>query len=330
MTRGAAYWDRRRADLLRQMEADEAALQGRLAKVYERHAAELSREIAAYYQRYGEANVIEYRTLLQTLPDEDVRLLIERMDEFARKYPQYAHLMPVRESIYRLDMLEGLQESIRMRQFEIGAIEQEELEAHFRRQAMRAANLAAEQMGFGKSFYSINDAIVTATVGAAWAKSGAFSDAIWGNRAKLAAYLNDDFAKGVARGMSYEKLVKQLLERFNRVSRSDAKRLVFTEGTFLFNEAQAQVHQRDFECYRVVCADSRACPVCLDIQREQLERPVRYEDRAPGVNYPPLHPWCRCSAVPVVDDWERWIDDYVARRGGDSVAHAEPRNTGEQ
>lgn len=323
MTRDAAYWDRRRADLLRQMEADEAALQGRLAKVYERHAAELSREIAAYYQRYGEANVIEYRTLLQTLPDEDARLLIERMDEFARKYPQYAHLMPVRESIYRLDMLEGLQESIRMRQFEIGAIEQEELEAHFRRQAMRAANFAAEQMGFGKSFYSINDAIVTATVGAAWAKSGAFSDAIWGNRAKLAAYLIDDFAKGVARGMSYEKLVKQLLERFDRVSRSDAKRLVFTEGTFLFNEAQAQVHQRDFECYRVVCADSRACPVCLDIQREQRERPVRYEDRAPGVNYPPLHPWCRCSAVPVVDDWEGWIDDYVARRGGDSVTHAE-------
>ena len=43
---------------------------------------------------------------MEALSDEDKRLLIEQMDEFAKKYPQYAHLMPVREHM-KLNRLEG-------------------------------------------------------------------------------------------------------------------------------------------------------------------------------------------------------------------------------
>lgn len=322
------YWAGRREELLRQMESDEGALRDRLAKVYERQAAELEREIAAYYQRYGEDNVIEYRRLLQTLSEEDRTLLIERMDDFAKKYPQYANLLPVRESIYRLNELEGIQASIRMRMLEIGAIEQEELEEHFREQARRAANLAAEQMGFGSNFYSVNSQVVVETIGAAWAKGESFSDTIWGNREKLAAYLNDDFAQLLARGASYDKVAKELSERFAKVSMNNVRRLVFTEGTFLFNEAQAQVHESDYEFYALSCADSRACQVCKDIQAAQQANPVRFSERQPGVNFPPIHPWCRCSYTVEVGDWDAWIDAYVSARGGDAVTHAERLLTG--
>ena len=42
------------------------------------------------------------------------------MDEFEKKYPEYADLMPIRESIYKLNRLEGLQQSIRLQQRELG------------------------------------------------------------------------------------------------------------------------------------------------------------------------------------------------------------------
>lgn len=305
---------------MKQVEADEAALVERLTKIYEKQALELEREIAAYYQLYGENNVIEYRTLLQTLSEADRKLLIERMDEFARKYPQYAHLMTVRQTIYQLNELEGIQTSIKMRLYEIGAMEQEELEEHFLKQAQRAANLAAEQMGFGSSFYAINSQIVTATVGAAWASGASYSESIWGNVEKLAGYLNDDFAKLIARGVSYEKIAKQLSERFTRVLLNNIKRLVFTESTFLFNEAQAQVHETDFEYYAISCADSRACEVCKGLQAAQQANPVRFSERQPGVNFPPIHPWCRCSYTVEVADWDAWIDAYVETRAGTTLA----------
>ncbi len=168
MTRDADYWAGRRKELLAQMEADEERLNKRLAKVYDRQARQLEREIAAYYQQYGEQNVIRYRDLLHDLSDTDHKLLMERMEDFAKKYPQYADLMPVRESIYKLNRLEGIQTAIRMQQLEIGAIEQEELDEHFKKLAQRSANLAAEEMGFGKEFYSIDSQLVSATVGRRW------------------------------------------------------------------------------------------------------------------------------------------------------------------
>ena len=142
------YWRERRDEFLAQLEKDESALRKRLEKVYASEAAKLDRLIAAYYAQYGEDKVIEYRRLLQSISAEDHTLLMERMDDFAKKYPQYADLMPVRESIYRLNELEAIQLQIRIQQYEIGAIEQAELQRHFSEQARRAANMAAEELGF--------------------------------------------------------------------------------------------------------------------------------------------------------------------------------------
>ena len=110
------YWTNRQEQLKKAAEKDEAKIKKRLSSFYDSEFKRLEKEIAAYFTKYGEDNVIEYRTLMQNLSDEDRRLLIEQMDDFARKYPQYADLMPVRESIYRLDRLQGLQYSVYMAQ----------------------------------------------------------------------------------------------------------------------------------------------------------------------------------------------------------------------
>lgn len=326
MNSDLGYWEGRKEKLLSQMERDEARLNQKLAKVYEREAAALEKEIAAYYQRFGEKSVIEYRRLMQALSPQDRDMLLQRMEAFAKKYPQYAHLMPVRETVYRLNELEALQTQIRIQQLEIGAIEQGELQAHFERQARLSANLAAEQLGLGKQFYSLNAPIIEATVGAAWAGGKSFSERIWDNREKLAGYLNTDFAQAIARGMSYEQCARELLDRFERVSKKDAMRLIYTEGTFLFNEAQGQVHLSEgFDRYALSCVnDNKVCPICLAIQAEQQRKPALLSDRSPGVNFPPLHPWCRCSYTVEVADWDAWIDRYVEDHGGDAATRGRP------
>lgn len=221
------YWRERRDEFLAQLEKDESALRKRLEKVYASEAAKLDRLIAAYYAQYGEDKVIEYRRLLQSISAEDHTLLMERMDDFAKKYPQYADLMPVRESIYRLNELEAIQLQIRIQQYEIGAIEQAELQRHFSEQARRAANMAAEELGFGKDFYRYDSEVVKATVGAAWAAGEDFSARIWANREKLASYLNDDFSKLIARGVSYDEISRELRARLNHSGTRTAMRLVY-------------------------------------------------------------------------------------------------------
>lgn len=303
------YWGGRRKRLNDQVERDERRLNAKLAKAYRAELRRLRREIADYYRRFGEADVIEYRTLLRQLSPEDVRDLMERMDEFAAKHPQWANLMPVRESIYRLNELEGIQRSIWMHLAEIGAMTQEELESHLREEARLAANDAAEAMGFGSDFYQVNSDVVEMTINARWADGKSFSDTIWENTDRLAAYLNDDFAKAIARGATYDECWRLLSTRFENVSRRNAQRLIYTEGTFVLNEAQARAFEGTFDEYYIEpVGDAKVCEVCRGMAAKSKASPFRYSERKPGVNFPPFHPWCRCSAVPTVADWDAWID----------------------
>lgn len=285
----ATYWQRRQQELNKAMERDEEKLKKRLSSYFDTEYRKLEKQIAQYYQQYGEDNVIQYRRLMESLSDSDRRLLIEKMDEFAQKYPEYEELMPIRESIYKLNRLEGLQYSVRMQQLEIGAVENEQITAHLNRQAMRGVNATAEALGFGKNFYTNNPDITKLFVNVPWSNGENFSQRIWGNTDKLANYLNTDIAQGFARGDSYDRLVRQLKKRFGKVSRNDAYRLIYTEGTYVMAESSIQPFAEDFEKYRLsTVEDGKVCAVCRSVARETFE----IKDRQPGVNFPPIHPWC--------------------------------------
>ncbi|WP_195540522.1 minor capsid protein [Eubacterium maltosivorans] len=316
------YWEKRQQQLNKQLEQDEAKLKKRLSSFYDAEFRKLERQIAAYYTQFGEDNVIQYRTLMERLSAEDQRLLMEQMDAFAEKYPEYAHLMPVRESIYKLNRLEGLQYSILVQQYEIGAANIEQLTEHLIRQALRAANAAAEALGFGKNFYAANADIIRKFVDVPWADGKNFSTRIWGNAEKLANYLNTDIAQAFARGDAYDQIVSNLKKRFDKVTRNDAYRLVYTEGTYVMAEATMAPFEGEFEQYRVsTVGDGKVCDICREVAKETF----RIKDRKPGVNFPPLHAWCRCSFTIEVADWDAWMKDYERRHGNGQAEKVKDR-----
>ena len=311
-----SYWTDRQEQLKQSAEKSEAALKKRLEKFYDAEFKRLEKEIAAYYQTYGEDNVISYRNLLQSLSDEDRTLLMERMDDFAEKYPQYADLMPVRESIYKLDRLQGLQYSVYMSEAEIAGYTNAQMTEYLTKLSQKGVNYGMETLGFGKNFYSINSDVVKRFVDVPWCNGENFSTRIWNDTQKLAQYLSTDIAQGFARGDSYDKLVRNIRQRFGRVNRKDAYRLIYTEGTYVMAESSMQPFTEDFEQYRLSpVLDGRTCPICRGL-REQV---FLISERQPGVNFPPIHPWCRCSWEIVVDDWDKWMDEYVAKHGGQTA-----------
>ena len=278
-----------------QLEKDESKLNKKLDGFYKTESAKLEKNIAAFYQTYGEDNIIEYHNLMASLPDVDKRLLIEQMDVFAKKYPEYKHLMPVRESIYKLNRLEGLQTSIYMQQVEIGAMEQGELMQHLEKVAKRGVKEVSNITG--QSFNALSKKVIESTVNARWVDDLNFSDRIWGNRAKLAGHLNTEFAQAVARGDSYARIHQDMAERFRNVSSKQMRRLVYTEGSFVMNESTIKAFEGDYEEYKYdALMDSRTSDIC----RELDGKIFRIADRQPGVNFPPMHPNCRSTYLIVI------------------------------
>lgn len=296
-----AYWHDRKVQYDETLGKDEKRLYSKLAAYYEREAARLDKEIAAYYTKYSVNGVLSYRNLLETLPDEDKLLLIEQLDEFVKKYPAYADLVPVRESIYKLNRLEGLRQSIAMQQLHMGAYEQQQALAFFQRQALRYANGAASFLGLGSSFCRLDSDVIRTAVGNKWCDGKDFSERIWDNRKKLGNTLHTQFVNGVIRGDDYHQLARQIRTKFVKVSQKNAERLTFTEDTYLSNEAAMQVFEREAAVteYEFVCTgDAETCDICRGLSGERF--PI--SQRMPGTNFPPMHPWCRCFFDPVIPE----------------------------
>lgn len=321
------YWRKRQEQLNQALEKDEVALKKRLSAYYKTEEEKLNRQIASYYANYGKDNVVEYRNLLQKLPEADFQLLMRNMDEFAAKYPEYKHLLPVRTSIYKLNRLEGLQYSVQMQQLEIGAKEQKEVERHLSELAKRSYRAVMETTGHvGGEWADIAKSIVHSN----WTGQGDFSKTIWKNREKLSQVLRDEIASGFARGDNYQSLISQVRRKF-KVSHDEAYRLIYTEGTFVMNEAKAKAIERTFEYYSIITAgDGKVCSRCQEAQDKTQTHPVKYADRIVGVNFPPFHPWCRCTEQIVIPDPQKWIDDYVIKHGGDPDTTEDQRKKAEE
>lgn len=211
----------------------------------------------------------------------------------------------------------------------IGAVENEQITEYLNRQAALNASAATEAMGFGKNFYSEDSERVKKIVNAKWCNGKDFSENIWGNVEKLANYLNTDIAQGLARGDSYERLTRQLRQRFGKVSRNDAYRLIYTEGTYVMNEARAAAFEADTEEYifRVQYDKPRRSgwrDICDDLDGKVF----KYSERKPGINFPPMHSWCHCTATPHISDREKWMDDYEKRHGNGEASKVAVRMSG--
>lgn len=297
------YWSKRLQELDVSLSKDEKQLFSELSKYYEQEYAALDKEIAAYYAKYGEENVIAFRTLLLELPDADKQLLLQNMDEFAKQYPEFADLLPVRESIYKLNRLEGLQTSIVLQQLKIGAIEQSKFREHFEKQVLKYANYAAEQLGFGTNFYRIDSEMLQVVIGNPWCNGKDFSERIWANREALAQTLQNEIANGLIRGEDYKTMSRILQQKFENTSQKQAERLVFTEDTYLSNEAKIRPFERNaaYTHYEYLCVeDHRTCETCRALSGQTF----KISKRNAGLNFPPMHPWCRCTVMPVVEDLE--------------------------
>lgn len=288
------------------LEKGEEALKKKLSRLYDSESKKLEKEIAYYYQKYGKDNVLEYREMMKQLTKEEAAMLYEDTDNFFRLHPEYVTLKPVRESIYKLNRLEGLQLSIMKQQLGLSSEEAALIGDH-----LLSYTISTFEGVQGLIPFNQFDGRAAKQVGEKIIKNADFGKRLQANREKLADYLNNDIAKGIARGDSYDKLSKQICDRFDGVSRRSAYRLLYTEGTRMFNRANSEAFaEAGINQYRYCTAgDNRVCSDCKALDGNVYD----ISEASEGINYPPMHPWCRCHTEPAVD-WDKWLDDRIASR----------------
>lgn len=189
--------------------------------------------------------------------------------------------------------------------------------------------------GYSSAFATVNSKVVENALTYPW--SGAnFSDRLWKHKFELLNQLRETLTTGLIRGESVQDMSKRLAERMN-ASRSNALRLIRTESSHIHNTAELDAYKAcGFEEYEYMASfGERTCDVCggLDGQRFKLS------EKQPGVNFPPLHPNCRCTTVAVDPDddledlksgeldYEQWYQKYVGGRTPEKLEYRQGAET---
>lgn len=129
--------------------------------------------------------------------------------------------------------------------------------------------------------------------------SGAnFSERIWDNSEALGKVLKQEIIQSFMQGVSVKDLSDRIEKRFEN-DRYNTERLVRTELNYAFNQTtKLSYEEAEIEEYEFLAEiDSRTSEICKKLNGEKF----KVKDARAGVNYPPMHPHCRSTTVPVLD-----------------------------
>ncbi|MEK4854801.1 minor capsid protein [Paenibacillus sp. FSL H7-0756] len=163
-------------------------------------------------------------------------------------------------------------------------------------------------IGIGASFAKMDKRQLEAILSAPWAPDGSnFSSRIWADRVRLNGELRNIFTQGLISGKTSKQMIKQLQDRLG-VSYRAAERLILTESAYFAGQASlAGFRELGVEQYRYTATlDKRTSPTCRDLDGKVFD----VSDAQPGVNFPPMHVYCRSTTIPHYDDN---IKERVAR-----------------
>lgn len=130
--------------------------------------------------------------------------------------------------------------------------------------------------------------------------SGAnFSQRLWSNTDKLAETVKQEIVNGMIQGINLKTMTKRLSERFETAKKNDVERLLRTEVNYVLNQAtldgykEAGIEKYEFSA----TLDNRTSQICSELHGNIFE----IKNIAVGLNYPPMHPRCRSTTIPIID-----------------------------
>lgn len=302
------YWTKRKANLIYE-QMDKAERQAdKFDDIYRQSKAYLDKQINKVFDKFqrdyglserdarhilknmkGQKDLNELRKVLEARPDDpNIQRLLADLDS-----PAYA---------YRMKRLERLSADLDSMRESIYHSEKKGSDAFYsdlmKDSYYKATFDLQQQTGLAYSFSNLPETEIKRLKTLKWTGE-AYSDRIWENTEALASSVKDELLISLMTGRSVRDTSRAIAERFE-VGQNKARRLVRTESAFFHNQMELLSYEdAEITKYRFVAVlDKRTSHIC-----QEHDNKVYDTDKAtPGVNYPPLHPWCRSTTIAHDDD----------------------------
>lgn len=339
------YWAKRKANLIYE-QMDKAEKQAdKFDDIYRQSKAYLDKQINKVFDKfqrdYGLSENVA-RQVLKTMKDQKGLNELRKVLEARPNDPNIQRLLADLDSpayAYRMKRLERLSDDLDRMRSSIYLSEKQGSDAFYsdlmKDSYYKATFDLQQQTGLAYSFSDLPETEIKRLQGLKWTGE-AYSDRIWSNTGALASSVKDELLVSLMTGRSVRDTSQAIAERFE-VGKNKARRLVRTESAFFHNQMELLSYEdAEITKYKFVAVlDKRTSHICQDHDNKVYDT----DKAVPGVNYPPLHPWCRSTTIAHDDDidysklerrarnpetgkveyvpadmsYKEWYDKYVAK-----------------
>nr|DAT18967.1 MAG TPA: minor capsid protein [Caudoviricetes sp.] len=304
------YWAKRKANLIYQ-QMDKAEKQAdQFDKVYQEAKIYLDKEINKIFDKfqrdYGLSQV-DARQVLKNMKDKKDLNELRKVLEARPNDPNIQRLLADLDSpaySFRMKRLERLSDDLDRMRESIYHSEKTGSDAFYsdlmKDSYYKATFDLQQQTGLAYGFSGLPESEIKHLQSFSWVGDGStYSTDIWKNTGKLTSSIKDELLMSLMTGRDTRETAQAIAERFN-VGQNDARRLVRTESAFFHNQMELLSYEEaDIEKYIFVAVlDKRTSRICQEHDNQVYDR----DKATPGVNCPPMHPWCRSTTVGYDED----------------------------
>ncbi|MFS8951999.1 minor capsid protein [Streptococcus oralis subsp. tigurinus] len=297
------YWTKRKANLIYE-QMDKAEKQAdKFDEIYKQSKAYLDKQINKVFDKFQRDYGLserDARHVLKNMKDQKDLNELRKVLEARPNDPNIQRLLADLDSpayAYRMKRLERLNDDLDRMRESIYHSEKTSSDAFYsdlmKDSYYKATFDLQQQTGLAYSFSNLPETEIKRLRGLKWTGEG-YSDRIWENTGALASSVKDELLVSLMTGRSVRDTSQAIAERFN-VGQNKARRLIRTESAFFHNQMELLSYEdAEITKYKFVAVlDRRTSEIC-----QEHDNKVYDTDKAvPGVNYPPLHPWCRSTTI---------------------------------
>ena len=302
------YWIKRKANLIYE-QMDKAEKQAdKFDEIYKQSKDYLDKQINKVFDKFQRDYGLserDARQVLKNMKDQKDLNELRKVLEARLNDPNIQRLLADLDSpayAYRMKRLERLSADLDLMRSSIYLSEKKGSDAFYsdlmKDSYYKATFDLQQQTGLAYSFSDLPETEIKRLQGLKWTGE-AYSYRIWSNTGALASSVKDELLVSLMTGRSVKDTSQVIAERFE-VGQNKARRLIRTESAFFHNQMELLSYEdAEITKYRFVAVlDKRTSHIC-----QEHDNKVYDTNKAePGVNYPPLHPWCRSTTIAHDDD----------------------------
>lgn len=299
-----SYWTEvEEYNRIRRLETDTTVVNKRILDLYEETQRNIIKDIQKIYGNYTSRNELkdniakEYITNLEKKKylNEVERLMgittnIELKNDLVKQYNAGS-------AMYRMSRLENLKGNIKNKITELGIKEEVMNKKHYTNILLNTQKQSA--------FNNTTKHLVEQALLKSWF-GGNYSDRIWNNKDKLQERLEKVLIPGFLQGKDEKVLAREIRDEF-KTSNYEAMRLVRTESAYFYGQSTLDSYKaRGIKRYKITAKlDLKTSRKCKGLDGNIYQ----VKDAEVGINYPPFHPFCRTTTVPVYEELEAKEND---------------------